>query len=209
MARLIAAGILALTALFPATGRAWSPMSLFAPCAGDCRVAIFGGNYVENSMGEVLVTSPEPPFSWEYIGGDHFIGTSISRRTATLWNHVDVEPEIGMGQRFGRQDETEVWVALYGRYHGFPWDDYVVTSVALSTGLNWASDVSDVEQERAKDGEGSQVMHYFAPEITFALPSDPNIQLLFRFHHRSGVFGLVSDAFGGAQYGTVGFRIRF
>ena len=27
-------------------------------------------------------------------------------------------------------------------------------------------------------------------------------------HHRSGVFGLVSDAWGGAQYATVGLRVR-
>jgi hypothetical protein len=82
-------------------------------------------------------------------------------------------------------------------------------SVAVSTGLNWASQVTDVEQERAKDDEGSRVMHFFAPEFTFALPSRPNVELLLRFHHRSGVFGLVSDAFGGAQYGTVGVRVRF
>ena len=30
-----------------------------------------------------------------------------------------------------------------------------------------------------------------------------------RFHHRSGVFGLVSDAWGGAQYATVGLRVFF
>jgi hypothetical protein len=52
-------------------------------------------------------------------------------------------------------------------------------------------------------------MHFFSPEITFALPSRPDIELLFRFHHRSGVFGLVNDAFGGSQYGTVGLRLRF
>ena len=68
---------------------------------------------------------------------------------------------------------------------------------------------AEIEQDRAKDGEGSQVMHYFAPEITLALPQAPDIELMFRFHHRSGVFGVVSDAFGGAQYGTVGLRVRF
>ena len=66
-----------------------------------------------------------------------------------------------------------------------------------------------MEEERANDGEGSQLMHFFAPEITFALPSRPDVQLLLRFHHRSGVFGLVSDAWGGAQYATVGLRSLF
>ena len=52
-------------------------------------------------------------------------------------------------------------------------------------------------------------MHFFSPEVTFALPSHPGTELVFRMHHRSGVFGLVSDAWGGAQYATVGLRIRF
>jgi len=52
-------------------------------------------------------------------------------------------------------------------------------------------------------------MHFFSPELTFALPRAPGTELLFRFHHRSGVYGLISDAHGGAQYGTVGLRLRF
>jgi hypothetical protein len=51
-------------------------------------------------------------------------------------------------------------------------------------------------------------MHFFAPEIAFALPRRPEAELMFRFHHRSGVFGLVSEAWGAAQYGTVGLRLR-
>ena len=99
--------------------------------------------------------------------------------------------------------------AFFFRYRGFPWDRYVVTTAAISTGFNYASEISDKEQDRAKDGEGSQLMHFFSPEITFAAPRHPQYELLFRFHHRSGVFGLVSDAWGGAQYGTIGLRWRF
>jgi hypothetical protein len=186
---------------------AWDPRSLFAPCDGDCGTSVYAGWYVENSMGEVLVTAPEAPVTWEYQGNDRIVATAISRRTGRLWK-FDVEPEIGIAQRYGRQSATEVWGAFFFRYH-FPWQHPLLMSVAVSTGLNWASQVTDVEQERAKDDEGSQVMHFFAPEFTFALPSRPNVELLLRFHHRSGVFGLVSDAFGGAQYGTVGVRVRF
>jgi hypothetical protein len=52
-------------------------------------------------------------------------------------------------------------------------------------------------------------MHYLAPEITLAAPSRPDLELVFRFHHRSGVWGIVSDAWGGAQYASVGLRLRF
>jgi hypothetical protein len=202
---LLAAALVAL----PGAAAAWNPRALFGPCRGDCGVAIYGGDYVENSMMQVLATDPELPLTWEYTTEDNLIATTVSRRVATIFHRVDLEPEVGIGQRYGRQEVTELWGALYFRYRGFPWDDRVTTTVALSTGLNWASEVSEVEQDRARDKEGSHWMHYFAPEVTFALPAHPDYELLFRFHHRSGVFGLVSEAFGGAQYGTVGFRVRF
>lgn len=178
------------------------------PCAGDCATTIYAGWYVDNSLGQVLVTSPETPFSWDYQG-DYIVATAASRRIATLWGNIDVEPELGIGQRFGDQDETEVWGAVFFRYHGFPWDRYLVNTIAVSTGLNYASGVSEKEHERARDHEGDRLMHFFAPEITFASPRAPQYELIFRMHHRSGVFGLVSDAWGGAQYGAIGLRVRF
>ena len=193
---------------FPGRAPANGPFGLFSPCRGNCGVAIYGGNYVQDSMGEVLVTKPETPLSWNY-NDDHIVAVAISRRIATFWGHVDLEPELGIGQRFGEQDETEFWGAFFFRYHGFPWDKTVVTTVAISTGLNYATGVSEVELGRAHSGEGSQWMHFFSPEITIALPKAPNYELLLRFHHRSGVFGIVSDAWGGAQYGTIGLRVRF
>lgn len=178
----------------------------FGPCDGTCGVAVMTGNYIETSMIDIF-GDPIPPWDWD-LTDDSIVSFSLSRDVGSLWR-ISFEPEVGIGQRFGKQSETEFWAALYFRYHGFPWDRHVVTTFALSTGLNWATGVSEVERDRARDGEGSQLMHYFAPEVTFALPSHPNTELLFRIHHRSGVFGLISDAWGGAQYATVGIRVRF
>ena len=188
---------------------AWEPGALFAPCDGACGVAVYAGVYVEDSFGDDIILSPSLPSSWEYGHDDRLIATSVSRQVAHFWRHWTLEPEVGLGQRLGREPATEVWGALYFRYSRFPWDRYLVTTAALSTGLNWASEVTEVEKERAKDGEGSNLMHFFSPEVTFAAPSRPNVELVLRFHHRSGVFGLVSDAWGGAQYASVGVRVRF
>jgi hypothetical protein len=202
--------MLAALALAAGPARAWEPSELFAPCSKDCSLAIYGGNYAETPMGEALVTSPQLPFFWQYNTGDHLVATAASRVAGHFWERTfTLEPELGIGQRFGRQSAIEVWGALFFRYHGFPWDKWVVTTVAVSTGMNWSSEVTTVEDEKAKDGEGDNWMHFFAPEITLAAPDHPNLQLLFRFHHRSGVFGLVNDNGGGAQYGTVGLRILF
>lgn len=190
---------------------AWSPASLFAPCEGDCAVSIYSGTYVENSMAKILVTRPQFPTSWDYVDGDHLVATAISREAGWLWNnHVSLEPEVGIAQRFGRQQATEFWGALFFRYHGFPWDGYVRTTVAVSTGLNWANELTDIERDRNQnDGEGSHWLHFLAPEVTFALPDHPDFELLFRLHHRSGIFGVINGANGGTQYGTVGLRVRF
>lgn len=203
----LAAVIIALAAGDAA--QAWEPSDLFAPCDGACGVAVYAGTYVEDSLGDDIILSGSPPGSWTLAEEDHLVATSVSRQVAHFWRHWTLEPEVGIGQRYGREAATEVWGAFYFRYSGFPWDRYLVTTAALSTGLNWASEVTGVEQERARDGEGSQLMHFFSPEVTFAAPSRPNVELVFRFHHRSGVFGLVSDAWGGAQYAAVGLRVRF
>jgi hypothetical protein len=187
---------------------AWTPAALFAPCRGDCGVAIYAGPYVEDALSG-LVTEPKPPNAWEYRD-DYLVAAAVSRDAARFFEgHLHLEPEVGLGQRIGQQHETEAWAALFFRYRGFPWDDRLITTVAASTGFNYAFGISETEQERARDGEGNRWMHFFSPEITFALPSRPDVELLFRFHHRSGVFGLVSDAWGGAQYATVGLRFRF
>ena len=204
-ARAAAVGVACLAG---APAAAWTPADLFAPCNGDCAVAAYAGAYLQDSMTDIW-TAPNWPWDWDYAAGDHLVATTVSRVTWEFWRHWTMEPELGVGQRYGRESATEVWGALYFRYHGFPWDRTLLTTMALSTGMNWASEVTDVERERARDDTGSQWMHYFSPEITFALPSHPNSELLIRVHHRSGVFGLVSDAWGGAQYATVGLRFRF
>ena len=194
--------------LLLAAAPAAADMRLLAPCDGDCAVAVYGGTYVENSMERILLTDPEPPWTWDYRD-DHILALTLSRQVATLGRGFTVEAEVGLGKRFGRQSETEVWGAAYLRYLGFHWDRFLVTSVAVSTGLNYASDISDVERNRARDDTGDRLMHFFSPEITFALPEAPDREILFRLHHRSGVFGLVSDAWGGVQYGSIGIRYRF
>jgi hypothetical protein len=199
-------GILAIFLLAAGSVAAWTPAALFGPCRGDCGVAVYGGPYVNDALTD-LVTDPRSPSTWDYRR-DFLVAAALSR-DAARFGHLHLEPELGLGQRIGQQHETEVWAALFFRYRGFPWDHRLTTTVAVSTGLNYATGISELEQERARDGRGSRLMHFFSPEITFALPSRPEVELLFRFHHRSGVFGLVSDAWGGAQYLTVGLRYRF
>lgn len=199
----------AVLALGLAPGAAANPTgwALLSPCDRNCAVAVYAGRLVEDGMEDVLLPLPKAPTDWNYGSNDRFVGVAVSRHAAT-WRRLSFEPEIGLGQRID-QDITEAWAALFVRYRGFPWDRYLLTSFAVSTGANIASDDSEWEIERTGSEESHRLMHYFAPEITFALPSQPDTEVLLRFHHRSGAYGLFNDAGGGAHYATVGLRFRF
>lgn len=116
---------------------------------------------------------------------------------------------MGAGKRFGFLDEGEIWGAVYVRWKAFPWSEYLRTTVAVSTGLNYATDVPVFEKLRTR-GPGNQLLHYLSPELTLGLPSQPNLDLILRFHHRSGGnLAIFNHTGGAAQYGTMGLRYRF
>ena len=117
----------------------------YAPAASD--------EDVHGSLERGLIERAGPE-----LGGRLRAGRSRNDQVATLGRGFTVEAEVGLGKRFGRQSETEVWGAAYLRYQGFPWDRFLVTSVAVSTGLNYASDISDVERNRARDDTGDRLM---------------------------------------------------
>ena len=89
------------------------------------------------------------------------------------------------------------------------------TTIATSTGLNLATGAPAAERERDSDGRGSKLLHYFSPEITLGLPSQPRWDLVARVHHRSGgriLFGdidLFNGVGGGVHFATLGIRYRF
>lgn len=185
---------------------AWT--SLNQPCGGDCSVMVFGGRQVDTGMARIFYKEGILPHDWEY-GDSYFAGVNLSRRIASVFDLIDFEAEAGIGQRFGDLDETEVWGAIYARYSRFPWNSIVRTTVGISTGLNFSSGVPEAENKRTPDGSGDRLLHYLAPEITFALPKHPETELVFRFHHRSGAMGWVSETKGGIQFMTAGLRYRF
>jgi len=85
----------------------------------------------------------------------------------------------------------------------------VRTTIGLPLGLSVTSKVDTLERRANSNPHGSILLNYFSPEITFALPQYPQGELFFRFHHRSGIFGLINKVHAGSQYGTVGLRYRF
>lgn len=177
------------------------------PCWGDCKLHIYSGVFIRTGL-TTIIKEVRTPFNVDY-DDDYFVGGAVSRPVLKIGDFAQVEPELGVGQRFGEQDEQEVWAAVYLRYTKFPWNDRLLTTVAINTGVNYATDISAKEIQRSGNLKGDRLLHYLAPEVTFAHPDNPDLQLVFRLHHRSGGYGVISETKGGAQYGTVGIKIPF
>jgi hypothetical protein len=197
----------------------WKPLSDF--CSGKCAATILTG--VQNDTSQTTMFGARGKFTppWDYkLGDSYFLGGALSRELLDFNGMVAVEAEAGVGQRFNTLHESEVWGAVYLRWKYFPWNHYVRTTIATSTGVSYASSIPEYEIAESGNNKGSKALHYFSPEITFALPSNPDRELVIRSHHRSGgakwwgdthpIFGhLFRNTDGGVQYLTVGIRQRF
>ena len=145
-----------------------------------------------------------------FTKGRIIVRGKLVRRLVTLFKVIDIEPELGIGKRFGNVRAVEIWGALYFRWTYFPWNDYVKTTIGVNTGLNYATEIEAEERQRSTPGHrGSNVLHNFSPEVTFALPEIPNYEIVFNYHHRSGIYGAINGVYGGTQFATVGLRHRF
>ncbi len=178
---------------------------LLSPCSEQCLVTAAYGRYVETNMTDIF-SDPQPfPWSWDY-GDIDFARITFGRKLADYGRFLSLEPEMGAGRRFGDADEYEIWGALYLRWNPFIWDHIVDTSIAISTGVSYATDNNELEEDRAKSN--ATWLHYFSPEITLAPPGDSSMFFVLRLHHRSGAGGVFGES-GGFQYLMFGLRVHF
>lgn len=92
------------------------------------------------------------------------------------------------------------------RWANMPWNNYVVTSFAIGEGLSYTSEVPAVEK-KDNNTNTKRLLNYLMLEATFALPSNPRLQLVARVHHRSGAFGLYRAGNTGSN--VVGLAVRY
>ncbi|TPQ50724.1 hypothetical protein C2U72_11995 [Prosthecomicrobium hirschii] len=162
----------------------------------------FGSSGGQHDMHQLLI-KPWLLHPEDYV----WSGVAVNRRIGRFWTDFSVELEGGVGHRFGpRYSGNEAWVATFVRYDGFFWNDRLYTTLAASTGLNY---LDSFPREELASRRRSHILHYFAPELTFALPDHKEHEFVFRFHHRSGVFGTFNGVWGGSNVVSVGYRHRF
>ena len=118
---------------------------------------------------------------------------------------LGLEAEGQVVYNFGDQSHWELNALLNARWHRFPWNATVETTLAFGGGLSWATEVPEVEVEL--EGASEQLLVYWHLEMTFTRPGSRWAGTL-RLHHRSGAFGLLADE-GGMNALCLGLTRRF
>lgn len=182
----------------------------------DDSVMVFGGVASETNFTDLMIS----PWNTE-VNAIGVVGASYSHRLGTVnelfgdigLGHIGddftIEAEGGVSARFGDEELGEAWAALYLRYDGLPWNDTVYTTIGANTGISVLTNLSDFEAWRDSNGKSSVLLHYLAPEFTFADPENKDLELVIRLHHRSGVFGLFDGVVSGSTFLSAGIRVRF
>lgn len=160
-------------------------------------------------FGAVLIK--ENPLSFRsnlpYFEKSYLTGMALARRFARTGRSLTWEVEGQALKHFGKQHHEEFNALIFARWHRFPWNHHLRTSVALGEGLSLATRTPPVEQEDHK--KSSALLNNVQFEITFALPRQPNWHLVGRIHHRSGIFGLINDVHAASDFAVLGVKHTF
>ncbi len=169
----------------------------------DWSVGAYGGKYYDT----------EPAGFTQ--GKAHFLDQYLMAATAskTLWRSdtlpLSLELDGMLGYQNGIAPLWEIAVAPALRWHKFPWNDSLQTSLRLAPlGLSYTSRVSPLEL--GKDGQGSRVLNWLFIEAAFSHPEQKSTEFFMRLHHRCAVYDLLNN-FGanGEDFFALGFRRRF
>jgi hypothetical protein len=93
------------------------------------------------------------------------------------------------------------------RWLSFCWDRYLDTSLAIGNGISYATKIPEIEAR--KHEETSNILNYLMIEMDFAVPWQSDWSIFARFHHRSGIFGLINDVSGGSNAVGLGLKYTF
>lgn len=109
--------------------------------------------------------------------------------------------------RHGHNQHTiyEINPYLSFRWANWPWNKYLPTSLAIGEGISYDSSISALE--RRSNENTKRLLNYLMLEATFALPNHPQLQLVARIHHRSGMFGVYHAGNTGSN--VIGGGIRY
>jgi hypothetical protein len=132
---------------------------------------------------------------------NRYVGVGLGR-VFLKGKYLSLEGEGIFAEHFGGFGEyAEVVAALSVRYHYFPWDRYLKTTVAVSDGPSYAA--------KKIDHENRTFMNFLSFEVTLSPPAVQQFAFVAKIHHRSGGDGWLNLAKGESNFYTFGLRYLF
>jgi hypothetical protein len=189
----------------PAAGRGWRPAA----------ASFYVGAGTEYKFRDALKFQYESAQETMYAATlDWDLAADNPLNRGAGWLGATLEPGVLLAYRDDRQQDIDIYeFAFYGtlRWSRFPWSDTLPTTIALSWGLSYTSDITANEAEDAENtdpDEGPQRwLNYLAVEYGFSPPQHRRWQFFYRLHHRSGASGLFASHEVGSN--VMGFGVRY
>lgn len=166
----------------------------------DWAVTLYTTWLSEDALGDMLV------FNAELESGYRLWALALSKRFASLNEHLDLEIEGQVAKHTVGQDHWEFNGLGVARWRTFPWDRHLDTSLAVGLGVSYATETPPFEVERK--GTSGNTMAYILVELAFGLPSMPQWEVVARIHHRSAAYGLFNSGQKGAS-NAFGFGLKY
>ncbi len=169
-------------------------------------ITLYNGIHAKRTLGESIFEIPGD------LEDNYLHGLGVTRKISQLPYHLSLEFE-GMFIKHqgehdqGYQDYEEYIPVLLLRYDHFPWNEQIHTSLAVGEGLSLTSQVP--EREAQIHGHSQRLLNYLAVELALTAPACPRYSLVYRIHHRSGVYGLFGGITGASNFYVLGLRLRF
>lgn len=139
----------------------------------------------------------EVPFSGNWHLKQQYLGTVGVGREALASHH------------WGRYDEYQEFAGSFNlRWHQFPWNAHLPTTLGHGIGLSYATVVPE-QEVLYRRGQSARLLAFMMWDVTFSLPDHPAWAVFFRIHHRSGAFGTFSGVHGAANYPCIGIKYSF
>lgn len=174
----------------------------------------YGSTWIETRLPDL----PEDLFKGDVETRDqHFVGgavnyvalpdlSAVAPFGTDLFLDWKLELEGQLVRHFGFDDHLEATAALLLRTPTLDLPGGLSVNFAVAEGFSYAFEEPLFE---AADGraEPTQFLNYLAFEAELTHETLPNLHLVPRLHHRSGVFGLVGPLHTGANFAGLGLRV--
>jgi hypothetical protein len=180
-------------------GGSWNAMLLYGQMTDAALVDVFLFNF---GWADAKLLSGEVGYTLKEDNG-------FQRFMSPVLNNIDVALNVTY------QDDPAGTIFVFSpfvmaRWNNFPWSNTIRTTFGLGGGLSYATDIPSIEIDSTEpNGDYKRLLHYIAIEATFALPQHKDWQLVYRLHHRSGVFGLMGADNAGNTAVQIGIRHYF